>query len=172
MGTLARAPLAGGAPREVLENVQWADWSPDGTNLAVVRDFGGMNRLEYPIGKRSVPNRRMDRPSPHFSQGRPHRVRRSSPARRRQWRLGHCGYVGQGRQCSPKRCSPFKAWRGRPMARRFGLRPASLARTARCTRLRWMASCALLRDCLAHSCCLTSPKMARCCWCAPAGAAS
>ena len=50
MGTLARAPLAGGAPREVLENVQWADWSPDGSNFLVVRDFGGMNRLEYPIG--------------------------------------------------------------------------------------------------------------------------
>src|SRR5712692_8690609 len=51
MGTLARAPLAGGAPREVLEQVQWADWGPDGSNLAVVRDFGGKNRLEYPIGK-------------------------------------------------------------------------------------------------------------------------
>jgi eukaryotic-like serine/threonine-protein kinase len=51
MGTLARAPLVGGAPREVLEQVQWADWSADGTNLAVVRDFGGRNRLEYPIGK-------------------------------------------------------------------------------------------------------------------------
>ncbi|HEX8815784.1 MAG TPA: WD40 repeat domain-containing serine/threonine protein kinase [Terriglobales bacterium] len=51
MGTLARAPLAGGAPREVLEHVQWADWSTDGTNFLVVRDLGGMNRLEYPIGK-------------------------------------------------------------------------------------------------------------------------
>ena len=51
MGTLARAPLSGGAPREVLEQVQWADWSPDGNTLAVVRDFGGRNRLEYPIGK-------------------------------------------------------------------------------------------------------------------------
>jgi len=51
MGTLARAPLAGGAPRDVLERVQWADWGPDGSNLAVVRDFGGKNRLEYPIGK-------------------------------------------------------------------------------------------------------------------------
>ena len=50
-GTLARTPLVGGAPREVLENVQWADWSADGTNLAVVRDFGGRNRLEFPIGK-------------------------------------------------------------------------------------------------------------------------
>ncbi|HLM81595.1 MAG TPA: protein kinase, partial [Terriglobales bacterium] len=51
MGTLARAPLAGGAPRDVLERVQWADWGPDGSNLAVVRDSGGKNRLEYPIGK-------------------------------------------------------------------------------------------------------------------------
>jgi len=51
MGTLARAPLAGGAPREVLENVQWADWSPDGQNFLVVRDVAGKNRLEYPIGK-------------------------------------------------------------------------------------------------------------------------
>jgi dipeptidyl aminopeptidase/acylaminoacyl peptidase len=31
--------------------VQWADWSPDGTNFAVVRESGGQNRLEYPIGK-------------------------------------------------------------------------------------------------------------------------
>ncbi|MGO9126746.1 MAG: protein kinase domain-containing protein [Terriglobales bacterium] len=51
VGTLARAPLVGGAPREVLENVQWADWGPDGNTLAVVRDFGGRNRLEYPVGK-------------------------------------------------------------------------------------------------------------------------
>jgi Tol biopolymer transport system component len=51
MGTLARAPLVGGAPREVLEQVQWADWSADGNTLAVVRDFGGRNRLEFPTGK-------------------------------------------------------------------------------------------------------------------------
>jgi Tol biopolymer transport system component len=50
-GTLARAPLAGGAPREVLEATQWADWSPDGKSFAVVRDSGGKNRLESPIGK-------------------------------------------------------------------------------------------------------------------------
>ncbi|MGO8984205.1 MAG: protein kinase domain-containing protein [Terriglobales bacterium] len=50
-GTLARMPLVGGAPREVLENVQWADWAPDGAQLAVVRDVGGRNRLEYPEGK-------------------------------------------------------------------------------------------------------------------------
>jgi Tol biopolymer transport system component len=51
IGTLARAPLAGGAPREILNGVQWADWSPDGNAMAVVRDVEGRNRLEYPIGK-------------------------------------------------------------------------------------------------------------------------
>ena len=50
-GTLARIPMQGGAPREVLDGVQWADWSPDGNNFVVVRDLGGQNQLEYPIGK-------------------------------------------------------------------------------------------------------------------------
>jgi Tol biopolymer transport system component len=51
-GTLARMGVAGGgAPRDVLEDVQWADWSPDGNSLAVVRDVNGRNRLEFPIGK-------------------------------------------------------------------------------------------------------------------------
>ena len=49
-GTLAEAPLTGGeAPRERLHGVQWADWSPDGKRLAVVRDMGGRNRLESPV---------------------------------------------------------------------------------------------------------------------------
>jgi eukaryotic-like serine/threonine-protein kinase len=51
VGTLARAPLAGGAPRPVLEDVEWADWAPDGNSLAVVRSVGGRDRLEFPIGK-------------------------------------------------------------------------------------------------------------------------
>ncbi len=51
VGTLARAPLAGGAPRPILEDVEWADWSPDGNSLAVVRNVGGRDRLEFPIGK-------------------------------------------------------------------------------------------------------------------------
>ena len=51
VGTLARMPLGGGAPREVLENTQDADWTPDGTGLAIVRDAGERRRLEFPIGK-------------------------------------------------------------------------------------------------------------------------
>jgi serine/threonine protein kinase len=52
-GTLARVPLSGGTPREVVENVQDADWSPNGEALAVVRYVpeSGHWRLEYPVGK-------------------------------------------------------------------------------------------------------------------------
>jgi eukaryotic-like serine/threonine-protein kinase len=51
-GTLARMSLsAGTAPRSVAEDVQWADWGPDGASLALVRDVAGRNRLEFPIGK-------------------------------------------------------------------------------------------------------------------------
>ena len=50
-GTLARVPLAGGAPRDILESVQDADWSPDGKSFAVTRRVGNRSRLEYPIGK-------------------------------------------------------------------------------------------------------------------------
>jgi Tol biopolymer transport system component len=50
-GTLALASLAGGAPREVLENVSSADWSPDGKELAAIHVVDGRYRLEYPIGK-------------------------------------------------------------------------------------------------------------------------
>ena len=51
LGTLARAPLAGGAPRELLDNVTSADWSPDGKELAAIHIVDGRDRLEYPIGK-------------------------------------------------------------------------------------------------------------------------
>ena len=49
-GTLARVPLGGGGARELLENVQSADWSPDGSTMAIIREIGGRTRLEYPIG--------------------------------------------------------------------------------------------------------------------------
>jgi serine/threonine protein kinase len=50
-GTLARVPMGGGAPRELMEKVWDADWSPDGKELAVVREGAGQRRrLEYPMG--------------------------------------------------------------------------------------------------------------------------
>jgi hypothetical protein len=50
-GTLARMPLGGGAPREILENVQEADWLPDGSQLAITRSTGAGDQLEYPPGR-------------------------------------------------------------------------------------------------------------------------
>jgi serine/threonine protein kinase len=67
-GTLARVPLSGGAPREILENVNDADWSPDGSTLAVSRTVGGKNRIEYPIGSVRYEN-----------DGRPPQLLRVSP---------------------------------------------------------------------------------------------
>jgi serine/threonine protein kinase/Tol biopolymer transport system component len=49
-GTLLRLSLAGGAPRQVLDRVVCAQWSPDGSELAIVRRVGNRQRLEYPIG--------------------------------------------------------------------------------------------------------------------------
>jgi len=49
-GTLARVPLTGGAPRELADHVQAADWSPDGNSLAVIRWAGPVTRVEYPLG--------------------------------------------------------------------------------------------------------------------------
>jgi Tol biopolymer transport system component len=68
-GLLARAPLSGGAAREVLAGVQYAgaDWTPDGKELAVIHHVGPReDRLEYPIGKMIVDS--ADNPScPRFS---------------------------------------------------------------------------------------------------------
>ncbi len=50
-GTLARVPMLGAGPRQVADDVLAADWSPDGSGLAIVRWAGGRKRLEYPVGK-------------------------------------------------------------------------------------------------------------------------
>ena len=51
-GTLAElAPGGTSAPRELEENVYAADWGPDSSSLAVVREVGGRFQLEYPAGR-------------------------------------------------------------------------------------------------------------------------
>jgi Tol biopolymer transport system component len=50
-GMLARALQGGGAPRDIVDAVEYADWSPDGSSLAVGRRVAGKMRLEYPVGK-------------------------------------------------------------------------------------------------------------------------
>ncbi len=50
VGTLARAPLGGGATRELLDNVTDAEWNPDGSALAISHHVGSHYQLEYPAG--------------------------------------------------------------------------------------------------------------------------
>ena len=50
IGTLARVPLGGGSPRDVLQDVFYADWGPKPEDLAVIRRApNGFRRVEYPI---------------------------------------------------------------------------------------------------------------------------
>ena len=49
-GTLGQVPLTGGSPRQIAEDIDWADWAPDGGSLAIVRDMAGRQRLEFPVG--------------------------------------------------------------------------------------------------------------------------
>ena len=49
-GTLARLTI-GSSPRAIAEDVREADWAPDGSTMAIVRDLGTVrDRLEYPTG--------------------------------------------------------------------------------------------------------------------------
>jgi Tol biopolymer transport system component len=50
IGTLALGSLGGGAPRDLLSGVRYADWEPGGHDLAAIRDVGDRRRLEYPLG--------------------------------------------------------------------------------------------------------------------------
>jgi serine/threonine protein kinase/Tol biopolymer transport system component len=50
-GTMAQLSIGADAPRDLLDNVEAADWNPDGNTLAVVHVVKGQSRLEYPIGK-------------------------------------------------------------------------------------------------------------------------
>jgi eukaryotic-like serine/threonine-protein kinase len=50
-GTLARSSVLGSAPRIMAEGVREAEWSPDGSDLAIVRRAGTLEQLEFPIGK-------------------------------------------------------------------------------------------------------------------------
>jgi eukaryotic-like serine/threonine-protein kinase len=48
--TLARAPISGGAPRQIADDIADADWASDGQRLAVVRAKPGFQQLEFPVG--------------------------------------------------------------------------------------------------------------------------
>ena len=64
-------PVGGGAPREVLENVLEADWTPDGRDLCVLRAGEGRLSIELPAG------------TPLYESARELRLLRVSPDGRR-----------------------------------------------------------------------------------------
>jgi eukaryotic-like serine/threonine-protein kinase len=50
-GTLAQVSIGADAPRDLLDNVEGADWAPGGESLAVIHVVNGQSRVEYPNGK-------------------------------------------------------------------------------------------------------------------------
>ena len=106
-GTLARVPLTGGAPREMIEGVRDADWSPDGQSLAVIRDVEGKRRLEYPIGKVLYEPR--ERIFDMYSRaGFTGREAHRFPGRARR-RVGCFGRDGGPRRRAPRSLAPLQA---------------------------------------------------------------
>ena len=77
-GTLARVPLVGGAPREILNDVEWADWSPDGTNVAIVHEVGRPKAAGVSAGQGAVRGGWMDWESARGAGRQERGVRRSS----------------------------------------------------------------------------------------------
>jgi len=50
-GTLAQVSIGADAPRDLLDNVEGADWAPGGESLAVIHVVNGQSRVEFPNGK-------------------------------------------------------------------------------------------------------------------------
>ncbi len=133
-GTLARVPLVGGAPREVMDNVEWADWAPDGTTLAIVRQERGRHSLEFPLARCST--RPMDG-LVIFAFPRKRTLLLSliipssaTMAARSPWLI----WLGK-RQRFPPAGTAFRASPGRPAEMRSGLPQPEPAATARFTPL-------------------------------------
>ena len=49
-GTLGTVPVSGGAPREIVDDVVSADWPPDGSEMAAIREDHGKFQVEFPLG--------------------------------------------------------------------------------------------------------------------------
>ena len=94
-GTLARVPLVGGAPREILNDVEWADWSPGWNKYRHRSRGGGPKASGVSAGQSSLRCGWMDWQSARGA-GRQERGIRGSPASERRWR-GR-GRVGSGGQ--------------------------------------------------------------------------
>ena len=97
-GTLARIPIAGGTPRELLEQTESADWSPDGSELAVSRWVEGKCRLEYPIGHVLYESEKRIHGAPRLTARRPRRFPRGGPGGREALQHEVAVHRGPGRK--------------------------------------------------------------------------
>jgi Tol biopolymer transport system component len=50
-GTLATVGVSGGSPREIAKDTLSADWTTDGSEMAMIRQVEGKYRVEFPRGK-------------------------------------------------------------------------------------------------------------------------
>ena len=78
VGTLARVALSGGTPREVLENVQDADFAGDGQNIAVIPLRPGKPSLATRVSRREGAGgqHQLDQQSQDFTRRKVGRVRK------------------------------------------------------------------------------------------------
>ena len=119
-GTLARSSMLGSAPRVLAEHVREAEWSPDGGDLAIVRRVGGLERLEFPLGKVLYQTSGFIsdiRFSPQAIASRSP-ITRCMPTMRARWRWSIARANGR---CCRMAGFPFVGSRGPGMVRRSGL---------------------------------------------------
>ena len=144
-GTLAQVSVAGGvAPREILEDVQWADWAPDGKDLAVVRDVSvAKSGSSIPIGQGALRDDRLDQPSARLADGRSRRLPRPSVAERRR-RIGRGRRPRRQRRRSPSRFASAQglAWSPDGTEVWFTAARSRFARSIRCLASPARSACA------------------------------
>ena len=85
-GMLARMPVGGGAPRELLDGVYEADWSPDGTAAHGGARGGGTHAHRVPHGNPDLPDDGLGEPRARLARRQERRVSGSSLPRRRHGR--------------------------------------------------------------------------------------
>ncbi len=158
-GTVSRVPLAGGAPRTVAENVWSADWSPDGSQLALLHRVGEKALLEYPAGRVLLED--VEAFSPRVSA----RSGASSPTTRRSTlqgpaiRLRSPTFPGRERSSRPdgQRAGPISP--GRLTETRSGSRRRRAAGRRSCAQSRWRGGRSCCSGCRERSIFRTSPPM-------------
>ena len=133
-GTLARVPVGGTTPRELLENVYDADWGPDGEQLAVIDRKNDKWRLQYPIGKVLLETENWLSDLRVSPDGKTVAVFRHPPEGRTI--AGTCCWWGRmgNREWYRRSGKRWKEWRGQRTGRKSGTEQRSLGINIACAR--------------------------------------